>query len=270
MLDRQVVCRHCNEPFRARPELATSSRKTCPGEHVAILPLHDPAAGLHIEGEPDRGLEAALAQLDRMNAAQQQHGERIVPVEQALLELKVQQQSTLSSLTQWRTESQAAAERDKLEIERLSVALQRVEDRCMTLLRELDRIPGELDRIRGLPIQNGAGLPVPSAPHPGRNGGPGRFSYSRPRQTPTPAGISGLKTAAGERSILRDALDRVSHCEVRAGQLVSELKTASEGRELERQAFERVLDRLQDTLRCAKSEFDIARGSARMAFDSPE
>ena len=36
MLDRSVVCKFCNEPFRAGSELATIMQKPCPGEYAAI------------------------------------------------------------------------------------------------------------------------------------------------------------------------------------------------------------------------------------------
>ena len=70
-----------------------------------------------------------------------------------------------------------------------------------------------------------------------------------------------------DRAILRDANDRISHCELKVGQLVAQLKTTQQGKELDRQTFENVLVRLQDALTRAKSEFDGERRSASAAAD---
>ena len=61
-------------------------------------------------------------------------------------------------------------------------------------------------------------------------------------------------------AILRDANDRISHCEVKVSQLVAQLKNTQQDKELDRQAFEKVLMRLQDALIHAKSEFEVKRG----------
>ena len=54
---------------------------------------------------------------------------------------------------------------------------------------------------------------------------------------------------------------------MKAGQLVAQLKAAQQDKELERQAFEKVLVRLQEELTGAKSELDVARGYTRAAAD---
>jgi hypothetical protein len=99
-----------------------------------------------------------------------------------------------------------------------------------------------------------------------RHNGNVRVLSSRPPQKTAPAGISKPRPQ-DDRAILRDASDRISHCELKAGQLVAQLKTVQQDKELERQAFEKVLVRLQEALTRAKSEFDAASGSTRAAAD---
>jgi hypothetical protein len=125
----------------------------------------------------------------------------------------------------------------------------------------------EQELMRVAPPQSGAGLPGPLfTQYHVRPNGNGRILSSRPPQKSAPAGISRPRPQ-DDRAILRDANDRISHCEWKAGQLVAQLRTAQQDKKLERQAFEKVLGQLQEALTRAKSEFDVARGSARAAAD---
>jgi hypothetical protein len=178
--------------------------------------------------------------------------ERVLALEQALFKVLSEQKTLQAALQRLRSENQTLAEHERLEIESL-----RTELKCMEVQRLA--IVQEHDLMRASPPQAGTGSQPPLTQNHTRHNGNGRVLSSRPPQKTAPVGIAKPRPQ-DDRAILRDASDRISHCELKAGQLVAQLKTAQQDKELQRQAFEKVLVRLQEALTRAKSEFDVASG----------
>jgi len=259
MIDREVVCKFCNEPFRACSELIRIVPKPCPGEHVAIQPACDHPPESDNDPNIHQELEAARAVLIRMGRERQDQVERVLTLEQALFKVLSEQKTLQAALQRLRSENQTLAEHERLEIESL-----RTELKCMEVQRLA--IVQEHDLMRASPPQAGTGSQPPLTQNRTRHNGNGRVLSSRPPQKTAPVGIAKPRPQ-DDRAILRDANDRISHCELKAGQLVTQLKTAQQDKELQRQAFEKVLVRLQEALTRAKSEFDVASGYTRAAAD---
>jgi hypothetical protein len=259
MLDREVVCKFCNEPFRACSELTRIVHKPCPGEHAAIKQACDHPA--ESDNDPDirQELESARAVLIRMGRERLDQVERVLALEQALFKVVSKQETLQAALQRLQSENQTLAEHQRLEIESLRTELKRIEVQRLAIVQEHDL-------MRASPPQAGTGSQPPLTQNHTRHNGNGRFLSSRPPQKTAPAGISKSRPQ-DDRAILRDANDRISHCELKAGQLVAQLKAAQQDKELERQAFEKVLVRLQEELAGAKSELDVARGYTRAAAD---
>ncbi len=261
MLDREVVCKFCNEPFRACSELSRIVHKPCPGEHAAIKPTCDHPAESDNDPNIHQELEAARAVLIRMGQERLDQVERVLALEQALFKVLSEQKTLQAELQRLRSENQTLAEHERLEIESLRTELKRIEVQHLAIVQEHAL-------MRASPPQAGTGSQPPLTQNHTRHNGNGRFLSSRPPQKTAPGGISKSRPQ-DDRAILRDANDRISHCELKAGQLVAQLKAAQQDKELERQAFEKVLVRLQEELTGAKSELDVARGYTRAAADRP-
>src|SRR5271157_249616 len=259
MLGREVVCMFCNEPFRACSEPTRIVPKPCPGEHAAIKPACAHPAESDNDPNIHQELAAARAELIRMRQERLDQVERVLALEQALFKVLSEQKTLQAALQRLRSENQTLAEHERLEIESLRAELKRIEVQRLAIVQEHDL-------MRALPPQAGTGPQPPLTRNHTRHNGNGRVLSSRPPQKPAPAGIS-KSGPQDDRAILRDASDRISHCELKAGQLVAQLKTAQQDKELERQAFEKVLVRLQEALTRAKSEFDVARGYTGAAAD---
>ncbi len=259
MLDREVVCKFCNESFQARPDRPRSAHKLCVGEHAAIKPVSDQPAESANDSNIHEELEAARAELIRIEQERADQAERVLSLEQALFKVLSEQETLHTALQRLRSENQAVAEHERLEIEDLRTELKRIEVQRLALLQERDM-------MRPAPSQTGNGSQPPFIQNHTRPNGNGPVLSSRPPQRTAPAGIAKPRPQ-DDRAILRDANDRISHCEFKAGQLVAQLKAVQQDKELDRQAFERVLGRMQEALTRAKSEFEVARGYTRAAAD---
>jgi len=259
MLDREVVCKFCNEPFRACPERSRSAHELSAGEHAAIKPASDPPAESGNDPNIHQELEATRAELIRMEQQQLDQAARVLALEQALFKVLGEQETLQAALQRLRSENQALAEHERLEIESLRTELKRIEVQRLAIVQEQDL-------MRAVASRAGTGSQPPFIQNHTRPNGNGPALSSRPPQRSVAAGVAKPKPQ-DDRAILRDANDRISHCEFKAGQLVAQLKTVQQDKELERQAFERVLVRLQEALTRAKSEFEVARGCTRAAAD---
>jgi hypothetical protein len=259
MLDREVVCKFCNEPFRACSELTRIVHRPCPGEHAAIKPACDHPAKSDNDPNIRQELEAARAELIRMGQERLDQVERVLALEQAFFKVLSEQETLQAGFQRLRSENQTLAEHERLEIESLRTELKRIEVQRLAIVQEHDL-------MRASPPQARTGSQPPLTQNHTRHNGNVRVLSSRPPQKTAPAGTSKPRPQ-DDRAILRDASDRISHCELKAGQLVAQLKTVQQDKELERQAFEKVLVRLQEALTRAKSEFDAASGSTRAAAD---
>ncbi len=259
MLDREVVCKFCNETFRACSERASSVHKLGPGEHAAIKPASDQQAESDNDPNIYQELEAARAELIRMEQERVDQADRVLALEQTLFKVLSEQETLQAALQRLRSENQTLAEHERLEIESLRTELKRIEVQRLAIVREQDL-------MRAAPSQAGTGSQPPFIQNHTRHNGNGPVLSSRPPQRSVAAGIAKPKPQ-DDRAILRDANDRISHCEFKAGQLVAQLKAVQQDKELDRQAFERVLGRMQEALTRAKSEFEVARGYTRAAAD---
>ncbi len=261
MLDREVVCKFCNKPFRASPEPARIVPEPSAGEHAAIKPACDQPAESGNDPNMHQELEDARDELMRLEQERVDQAERVHALEQALLKVVSEQETLQAALQRLRSENQTLAEHERLEIESLRNELNRIEVQRLAIVREHDL-------MRAAPPPAGNGSHPPLTQKHARHNGNGPVLSSRPPQRTAPAGISKPRPQ-DDRAILREANDRISHCEFKAGQLVAQLKSAQQDKDLERQAFEKVLVRLQEVLTRARSEFAIAGGYTRAAVDRP-
>jgi DNA repair exonuclease SbcCD ATPase subunit len=250
MLDRQVACKFCNEPFRAWASLARIAQAV-PGEHPALRLSCDPL-DTQDDREIHQELEASRAELSRMAEERTRHVERVLSLEQALLQVVSEQQELRGALERLRAENQSLSEHERLDVNSLRAELKRVE-------AERRWVASEQGRACTSPHLPGAGSQPLHQIHNGHNGNRRVLSTRPPQRTAVGIGKSGSN---GDLANLRDAIDRISHCESKADQLVAQLKTAQQDKEMVRQAFETVLVRLQDALSRARSEFDVAHGNA--------
>ena len=153
-----------------------------------------------------------------------------------------------------RSERETLLEQGRVEIESVRTQLKLLEEQRLAVAPDLAARPSAAS-------QASPQLQPPIARNQARENGNGRIFSTRPPKKPSP-GVNSKTGPHGGRTVLRDAIDRISHCESKADQLVAQLKTAQQEREFERQNFEKVLERLLGELTRAKSEFDVARGSS--------
>jgi hypothetical protein len=239
-IDRHVICKFCSQAFRVSPDLLKGATALCPGEHAAIGSMRNRSPENTVTSEIEEELRAARAELIRMEQERKAQAERILVVEQALLRVLGDQEALKASLKRLENDN-VRTQSSRLEDERKAVK--------------------DLDRLRFSALQPGPCAPPPFPQNHGRSNGHGRLS-SRPPQR-TAATARATAKPPGERSNLGDAMDQISRCELKADLLVSQLKTTKEARELERHAFEQILERLQEELSWARSESEIARGNLK-------
>ncbi|MGC8644560.1 MAG: hypothetical protein ACP5XB_32245, partial [Isosphaeraceae bacterium] len=164
-----------------------------------------------------------------------------------------------AALQRLRAENQSLAANERLDIDTLRTELKRI---AMKLPASAEiPAPAENTVLRST---NGS-APHTAVFHTVQNGNR-RILSSRPPQK-TARSAASRPAPHFDRTGLREAIDRISHCESKADQLVTQLKTAQQDKEHERQVFEKVLTRLQDAFTEAKSEYEIACGSLRPLAD---
>ena len=261
MLDLDVVCKFCKEPFRACLDQPDVSRSFFSGECTAIGATADRRIMAAVRPTIKQELETARAELLQMQQQGLEHAQRVSALEEALLRILSEQGALQSELQRLRSERETLLEQSRVEIESLRTQLKFLEEQRLVVAPALAARPSAASQA--IPQ-----LQPSIARNQARENGNCRIFSTRPPHKPSPGGNS--KTGPhGGRTVLRDAIDRISHCESKADQLVAQLKTAQQEREFERQNFEKVLERLLGELTRAKSEFDVARGSSKPPADLP-
>ncbi len=256
-IGRNVVCKFCDQAFRVDSGLLANVTHSCPGEH--------PVAGTtRIRPPVDRGiseiaesLNSARAELTRIEQERISQAERIQSVEQALLRVLRDQETLKAELERFQTENNAHGWHRRLTDEAFSVSPSIHEEEQKRLKEEERAHPSELQAV----ATTSSLLPH----YPGRSIGHGRhlLKTTRPPQKPAAPARATIKPN-GARSNLCDALDEISHCELKADLLITQLKTAEEARELERGSFEKTLELLHQELSLTRSELELARGNTRL------
>jgi len=253
LLDLNVACKFCNQTFRARCD-RTDATKSAPGcECKAVDSTRKATAGwAAIHQDPG----AACAELTLMQQQGLHHAERLCAVEQALSTVLNKQGALGAELEKLRFAHEAVVQGVGLEIEQLRTQLKLFEEQHTSVI-------AEPDPRRSAASQASPSLQPGSTPNHVRHNVNGRNLSCKP---PPKRASWGKPESAPHwgRASLREAIDQISQCESKADQLIAQLKATRQEKEFERQAFERVLERLLGELTRAKSELEVARGNAKL------
>ncbi len=255
MIGRDVVCKFCDHAFHIVSDPSRVRSASCRDQNATADPTPDRTREHAVSLTVEAALEAARAEVIRMEQERSEQAARLLSLEHALRRISGDHLGIHTSLEQLRVENETRARQDRDEIKELRTQLSRLEERHAAVVAGQD-LMSSLAPLPGPTAQ-------PSFPqHRASQNGHGRIPSLKPPQRTAPAGHSSAKTQV-DRTTIREAIDRISYCELKADLLVTQLKTTKEARELDRQSFEQLLGKLQLELTQARNE--LARGNSRLS-----
>jgi hypothetical protein len=252
MIGRNVACKFCHQAFRADPGRVLVRNPS------GSVPLTDDsfldASQYVVPSAAAAEVPIPRAERPRSQPQGQEPSGRILVLEQALDRVLAEHKELQVELRRLRAENETLLRAEREELEQLRSQLIRLEQIRDTIERGPDR--SGLGAQPERPFAQGSSC-RPAAP----TNGHGRVLSLKPLQRPG----SVTRAHSGHRGggvALREALGLLADCERMADRLVNELKASQQERDRQRAAFERVLQRLQDDLADARSEFATARALA--------
>jgi DNA-directed RNA polymerase subunit M/transcription elongation factor TFIIS len=254
LLGKRSRCKKCGHNFT----MPRNVRMGCP-HCLAELRVPAEAIGRDVAckfcGASFRA-EPARAERRRLERNAPEPSQRVTSLERDLSRVSGEHEGLRAELARLRAEHEHRGRRDHREIEELRAQLDRLAAVQAAASREVDRPvplvppaarPGTppSSMVRHVPQANGHARPTPASFGRGRRGGAGL------QARPDPGGAA-----------LREVIDRLASCEAMTDRLLVRLKSAQEQRELDREAYAKVLERLQEELTRARGDFRTGCGDS--------
>jgi hypothetical protein len=255
MIGRSVACKFCHQAFRADPArvLVRDPSGSVPLTEDSFLD----ASQYVVPSASAAGIPIPRAERSRSQSQGQEPSGRILVLEQALDRVLAEHKELQVELRRLRVENETLLRAEREELDQFRSQLVRLEQIRDTIEREQDR--SRLGGQSARPFAQGS-----SGRHAAPSNGHGRVLSLRPLQRPG----SVTRAHSGHRGggvALREALGLLANCERMTDRLVNELKTTQQERDQQRAVFERILERLQDDLARARSEFATGRAPVHSA-----